>query len=221
MSKRIILCRHANEPKQKRIEHIQSKVGLNDQGAIRASLMPELINKLIGNAPYELHTYTHVYKNEPTSRAYYTSQLLANQVLYPKSDDFEQLVENIKKSTANIIVVCWEHCLISKIINLLIGKHPDWDHYTQKIGKQLGKKYKVKETQKIALKDISTIKYCADVFLKQNKGVRDYYIKPKQDVSYSLIWDVDYDKKEYTVFPDYIIKRCKKHHKRFKVMKYV
>ena len=220
MSKRIILARHGEQSKQKRVESIQSKIGLTDQGAVRASLMPELVNKLIGNEPYELHTYTHTYEDVPTSRAYYTSQLLANHVLYPKDDDLEQLVDNIKKSTAKNIIVCWEHSLISKIINLLIGQHPDWDHYAHKIGKQLGKKYKLKDTQNVILKKIP-IRYCADIFLKENLGSRKYYNKPKQDVSYSLVWDVDYDKKQYTVFPDYIIKKCKNSDKKLKVLKYI
>lgn len=223
MHKRIIIIRHGEEPKQKKIDHIQTIIGLNNQGVIRASLMPEVIHALIGDRPYELHTYTHILNNEPTSRSYYTAQLLTPEYLYDKSDDVEHLVNNIKQSASNIIIVCWEHTKIPKIIDRLISVKPDWDKTTKKIHGQLGKDtYEIKGEQKIDLKDI-TIKYCSDSIdiLYENLHARDYYIKPKEDVGYSLIWDIDYDEKRYKVYPGYIIKKCKKHNKRFKVLKYI
>jgi hypothetical protein len=220
-NKRILLVRHGEEQHQKRIEKIQTRIGLNNQGIVRTALMPELINKLIGNEPYELHTYTHLSKDEPTSRSYYTSQLLHHSVLYDKSDDIHQLVHNIKNSQANNIIVCWEHCEMSRIMHELIDIKPDYDHNAKKIFKQLDKKFKLKDITTIRLKDVKHLKYCSNEFLKQNTDTRDYYIKPDEDVSYALVWDINYDDKTYKVYPDYIIKKCKNHKKRFKVFKYL
>ena len=90
--KRIIILRHGEEPKQKRLKHIQSEIGLSLQGVVRASLMPELILNLLGrNESFELHTYTHTITGVPMSRSYYTAQRLfempemSNKVLYDKS----------------------------------------------------------------------------------------------------------------------------------------
>jgi hypothetical protein len=221
ISKRIILLRHSEEPKQKRIEKIQTRIGLNNQGVVRTSLMPELIHKLIGNKAYELHTYTHPFKDEPTSRSYYTSQLLQHQVLYEKSDDIHHLVDNIKNSKANIIIIFWEHCEIPKVIHELIDIKIDWDHTSKKIYKRLNKKYKLVEKKTVSLKDLKDIKYCADGFIKENIDTRDYYIKPNESIGYALVWDINYDKKEYKVYPNYLIKKCKNHNKRFKVFKYI
>lgn len=221
MSKRIILVRHGEEPKQKKIGHIQTKIGLNNQGAIRSALMPEIVHSLIGDESYELHTYTHILNNEPTSRSFHTSQLLKNQILYDKNDDIEQLVDNVKKSASSIIIVCWEHAHLPTIMARLIGVHSNWDHISKKIYKKLDKKYKLKSKQKINLKDITTIKYCSDEFLKENTKVRDYYIEPEEDIGYALVWDITYDVKKYKVYPSYLIKKCKKHNKRFKIFKYI
>jgi len=219
--KRIILLRHCEQPHQKKIEKIQSHVGGTNQGMIRTYLRPELINKLIGNETYELHTYTHTYKNEPTSRAYYTSQLLLHHTLYEKSDDINELVENVKKSICKNIIICWEHEELCIIMNNLIGIKPTWSYVAKKMYNELGKKFKVKDKVKIELKDVEHLKYCASDFIKQNTKTRDYYTKPDEEIEYALVWDIDYEKKEYKVYPDYMIKKCQKNKNKFKVLKYI
>jgi len=220
--KRVIVIRHGEECRKKKIEKIQTKIGLTNQGAVRTSLMPEIIHKLVGDEPYELHTYTHMEHNEPTSRAFYTTQLLeTTPMLYEKSDDIKQLVENIKKSKAKNIIVFWEHNLVCHIMHQLIGLKPDWEDTAKKIYKKLGKKYKLMDKVMVNLADLNEIKYCSDEFLKENMEVRDYYIKPSDDISYSLVWDIDYGNKSYKVFPNYIIKKVKDDENAFKVIKYL
>jgi hypothetical protein len=215
--KRIILLRHGEEPKQKKIDKIQTEIGLNEQGAIRASLMPEIIEKLIGKEPFELHTYTHTVDDKPTARSFYTAQLIEKKVLYPKSSDIDQLIENIKKSEAKIIIVCWEHKEQINIMKKLIDVDVDWNKIADKIYKKLGKKYTLKSKQTIELKDI-TMTYCSEHYIEHNTKVRDYIIKPKDDISYGLVWDIDFDNKSYKVYPNYLIK---KKGAVYKVFKYI
>lgn len=220
-NKRVLLCRHGNECKQHKIEHIQTRIGLSDQGALRAFFMPEIIASLIGDEPYEVHTYTNPENGVPTSRSYYTAQLLDNIILYDQSEDIKLLVENIKKSKAKNIIVIWSHYFIELIIEQLIGLKPDWEKWAKKIYKQLDKKYTLLAEEKIELCDVKFIKYSASAYLRENRKAREYYDKPKNDISYAIMFDVDYNNKTYDIFPTYLIEKCKKYCNRYKVSKYL
>lgn len=217
--KRIIILRHCEEPKQKKIAHIASEIGMTNQGAVRTFMMPKLVHKLINDDAYQLHTYTHTVDNEPTSRSFYTCQFLdkTNIVLYHKSADFHELVENIKASKAKTIIVVWEHLQIPKIIKLLIGKRINYEKTCKKIWKRMPKK----TSEKISLLNVT---YCAESMIKKNKQVRDYYISFEDDLEYSLVWDIAFDetgsmliKKSLSVYPGFLIKKGKK----WKVLNYL
>jgi hypothetical protein len=199
--KRVIILRHGEEPNTKSYD--ETTIGLNDQGAVRALMMPELVQKLLGTN-YECHTYTHTIISQPTSRSYYTCQLLNNKVLvYNKSDDIDTLTDNIKKSENNTIIVCWEHKQIPNIIDNLIGKQQiDYNSVVSKIQLNLDK-YNLIKTSYININDLAKIEYCADDFLKDNKKVRTNYIE--DDMEFSLVWDINMDTNTYTTYPGYVI----------------
>ena len=127
MKKRIIILGHGEEPhpKQKKINKVQSRIGLNHQGAIRALMMPELLKTLLGEAKYELHTYTHNKNNIPTSRSFYTTQFAKNKILIcDKSNQVDLLIKNVLNSKAQNIVICWEHTQIPLMLKQLIDQQP-------------------------------------------------------------------------------------------------
>ena len=161
-----------------------------------------------------------MYKNEPTSRSYFTSQLLKNRNLsINKSDEVDQLVEDLKKETANNIICIWEHSVIPKIIHKLIGvSAPDYDHTVSNISKQLGKEIPLKSTQAINEDDIKNIQLCAKDFKKDNEKVNDHITTLKDDVAYSLVWDINFTKKSYTVYSGYLIESNKTN---WQVLKYL
>jgi hypothetical protein len=206
--KRIIILRHGEEPINKKINHISSKIGLNSQGAVRALLMPEIINKLVDNDEYELHTYTHTFNDKPTSRSFFTTLLLQNKILYDKSSDIDQLVNNIKASKSNTIIICWEHLQIPIIIHKLIGISPDYNKISKTIYNNLSKNIKMIEEQKITYGDINNVSVCSHDYLEQNMRYCGNNIKKKRNVKYSLVWDLNLNNNSYNVYPSYIIKKC-------------
>lgn len=219
--KRVIILRHGEEPKSKKYD--QSTIGLNDQGAARTLLMPEIVEKIL-KADYECHTYTHNVKGTPTSRSYYTCQLLKNKVtVYDDSDEIDKLVNNIKKSANNNIVIVWKHKLIPDIINKLTAndkksnglkkiinklkkkeKKIDYDEIASNINKNL-KNYDLLGTKKINVNELTQIKYCSDNVLQNNQKVRKEYIKNDDDIEYSLVWDINLESKTYKVYPGYLV----------------
>jgi hypothetical protein len=216
---RIIILRHGEEPDIKKYKDIESSLGLSNQGAVRALTMPELVNKLLNNEQYEFYTYTHLKNKEPTCRAFYTGQLLNNPKLKcDKSSDIKQLVADVVKSKFENIVICWEHSVIPDIINELIGIKPDYDKEAEKISSKLDTVFI--ETEKTIIKklQLERIKYCAEDFTKENLNSRNDFIELKDDIEYSLIWDIDLEKKTYKVYPGYLIDKKKNH---FLVKKYI
>lgn len=221
--KKVICLRHIEEPKNKKISKIQTHIGMNNQGVVRTSLMPELIKSLTGGEIYELHTYTHPFNKIPTSRSYYTAQLLLHDqevakkaILYLKSDEIDKLVNNVLNSTSRVIVIIWEHVQMTNIIKGLIGADINYN----KTAKEVYQHLELKSQFDVRLRDLPLIKRCSDDFLARNLSVCGYYIEPEEDISYALTWTVYPDEKRYEVAPNYIIQRNKNHKKRFKVFKY-
>lgn len=227
MVKKVFCLRHIEEPKNKKISKIQTHIGMNNQGVIRTSLIPELVQSLTQNNPYELHTYTHPAFKYPTSRSYYTAQLLLhdkniskNSVLYEKSDEIDKLVANVLNSKAEIVVIIWEHVQMTHIFRGLIGVDVNYNDIANDTYLKLGKEFPLKEKKTINLKDLPLIKRSSDTFLGKNLEVCDYHIEPKDDISYGLTWIIDIHEKKYEVCPNYIIQKSKNHKNRFKVFKY-
>jgi hypothetical protein len=221
-----LIFRHCEEPKQKRITDIASKIGMTDQGAVRTSIMPKLVSDLIGNEPYELHTYTHTINDEPTSRSYYTTQLLkpASRILYDKSDDLKKLIANVQRSEAPIIVIVWEHLKIPEMIHHLLRtkKLPNYEKTTKQIWKKLGgKQYPlVQKYQKSLPTTADPIEYCSPEFTAENTDVRNYYIKAPDNIAYSIVWDLDLRTGVYKVHPGVLIKRVKDSPGLYQILKY-
>jgi hypothetical protein len=210
--KRIFILRHVEEPKQHKYAHISTEIGMTDQGAVRTSMMPELISRLVNGLPYQVHTYTH--GDPPVSRSFLTSQLLdADKVLYSKSHDIEELVNNVRTSQYTNIVIIWEHLVIPKIIHLLTGKEVSYDKAVKKCYKKITIKKQRKTTSIVGVPKLT---FCNEIFLEKNKEARDYYINFRDDVAYSLVWDIQGHSLQ--VYPGYLIKR---HGEKFKVFKYV
>lgn len=201
--KRVIILRHGEEPNTKKYD--ETTIGLNNQGAVRTLLMPELVQKILGT-DYECHTYTNTIKGQPTSRSYYTSQLLNNKIsVYNKSSDINTLINNVKKSTNNNIIICWKHDKIPDIIDKLIGKQKiNYKNVISDIQKNLNN-YKLIGTKKINTNDLIQIKYCSDNFTENNKNVRTNFISNNDDLGYSLVWDININTKTYTVYPGYLV----------------
>lgn len=206
---RIIIVRHGEEPTSKSVKDIQSEIGLTLQGAVRAYLMPNLIKKLFGDKPFELHTYSHNKHGKPTSRSYYTSQLLHlsnNTVIYDKSDEIDELVKGINNSKADNIVVCWEHSKIPVIINGLINTQPDYNECVQNIASKLNEKKVSNYT--VQTDQLNHIQRCDPTVQSQNETVKYNHIDIKKDLEYALVWDVEYKgkhKSHYDVYPNYLI----------------
>ena len=139
-------------------------------------------------------TYTHTYNNEPTARSYYTAQLLNPTKLFRKSEQIHDVVQHIKDSNYDLIIVVWEHLEIPKMIHGLIGIQPDWEQHAKKVYKQLGKKYKQKNKHTLKVKNI-IVKYCCNDLTKENEKVRGECSSPLKDVSFSLVWDINYNLK--------------------------
>src|SRR5438105_3207297 len=165
--KKVICLRHIEEPKNKKIAKIQAHIGMNNQGVVRTSLMPELVNSLTGGEIYELHTYTNPVNKIPTSRSYYTAQLLLHDqeiakkaVMYLKSDEIDKLVNNVLNSTSKIIIIIWEHVQMANIIKSLIGADIDYN----KTAKEVYQNLSLRSQSDVRLRDLSLITRCTDDF---------------------------------------------------------
>lgn len=209
---RIILVRHGEEPTFHNHHDLKDKgseIGLTQQGAVRAICLPKLIEKIIGKKKFQLHTYTHLDHNEPTSRSYYTVQNLIsskrckNLVLYNKSYDIYELTNNIKSASKiyKNIVICWEHKQIPIIVqNLLkLNETPDYDTYVDKFNN----KSNLKEKQ--IVKNVDNIKLCAKFISSDNHKVKTENINDKDDMSYALVWDINFSSKKFKVYPGFTI----------------
>jgi len=233
---RIIFLRHGEEPDfvkisekiKNRLKHEDSIIGLTLQGAVRAYCMPTLIKKILGESKnFQLHTYTnynHKEANgkkcpEPVSRSYYTSQLLRsspnckNTVLYNKSEDVYELVENIKTNAKiyDNIIICWEHGQIPLIIQKLLDlkKEPSYNKIVKKFFKN---KYEIKK-ETIKTSDLSKIQRSANAMKKDNNKTKNELAKIKDDMYYAPVWDVKYNnednKGEFNVYPGLTINTLK------------
>ncbi len=222
MSKRIIFLRHGEQPtlkdtefdkdEIKKLEHEDSSIGLTLQGSIRAYMMPKLINKLFGKkAKYQIHTYTNCKDDEPVARAYYTTQLLrqdqrcSSVILYNKSENIYELVENLKNSKSKNIIVCWEHGRIPKILKQLLAlkEEPDYGKITKGFNK---KSYKL-STKKVTTDKLAIIQRCAPKLLNDNILTQDELITDEKELEYAPIWDVNLLKNKYSVYPGLTINK--------------
>jgi len=216
-SKRIIIMRHGEKPDKAEFTDDENYIGLTNQGAIRAFMMPTIVKNIIGSNPYSFYTYTHIINTEPTARSYYTGQLLSNRnTACDTSDEIDKLVQLVTADPSEIIIICWIHTRISDIINALIGISIDFDTICSNIYNNLPDE---KTTVKIKLDQISAIQYCANNFLSDNLQGRDYDIKKKKDIEYALVFDIDYINKSYQVYPNIIIEADDK--KTYSVKMYV
>jgi hypothetical protein len=218
---RIILLRHGEEPNfdhDHKLKKHDSEIGLTHQGAIRSHFLPTLVQKILGKKKYELHTYTHLKNDEPISRSYYTVQNLMlssqckNVVLYNKSDNIYELVENVMSSSKvnKNIIICWEHSQIPVIISKLLDLEtkPNYNKCI-KYANKLPKK-KIVEKNKISTSDIEYVQRCAKYIEKENDEIKGESVSVKGDMSYALVWDINMTKKEYCVYPGFTIKPKKK-----------
>ena len=194
---KIILVRHGEEPKNKKYLNILSHIGLTYQGATRAYLMPRLIEQVVKNNKYEVHTYTHSENDIPTSRSYYTVGLLnAKRVFYKKSDNINELVKNIKNSKSKYIVVCWEHGEFKNIITKLIGKKINYNDVVEDLKKansnNMGKTFDVE------LRDLRYISRCSVEYSFQNEECK--FDTEEDDMMFAPVWLLNLDKKKLKVF---------------------
>lgn len=187
--KRIIILRHGEKPDRHEYKDIESHLGLVNQGAVRAFLMPKLIKKLIGDEKYNFYTYTDSVSNIPTCRAFYTGQLLENRNdNFNKSSQTGELVNAISNDPSNTIIVCWEHDVIPDIIKQLINQDIDFKTVCKQVQKNKGEK---RSEVTVSLDQLDGIKYCSDDYLKENKKARNYVIDKNDDVAYSLVFDIN------------------------------
>lgn len=204
INKRIILIRHGEQATtlNRNIKEEDSEIGLTIQGAIRAYYLPHLIDILLDNK-YELHTYTHDKGIGPVSRSYYTvlplmsTEKCQHVILYKKSDDINELVANIKSSISKFIVVCWEHLQIPNIVKKLLNLNKEETPNYNKICKRLKYKFKnnkIEEMERIKIKPkifkkIKKITRCNYHLTNDNNKIKNEFIK--NDIPYSLIWDIE------------------------------
>lgn len=236
---KILFFRHGEEPtfkehiaehgsehdELKELEHEDSIIGLTLQGAVRTYFMPKIVKKLIGNNNFQLHTYTNYghkkgnnVLNEPVSRSYYTSQLLRSSkkcddiILYNKSDNVFELVENLLNASKKYpyIIVCWEHATIPIIIQhlLKLDHAPNYNEITKKF---MHDKIKYKKT--ISKKKIESIKRSANGVENDNDKIKNEIIDIDKDMYYAPIWEIKINhkkqKNKYNVFPGITIENNK------------
>lgn len=196
--KRIFIIRHGEKA-----DSTESDLGLTNQGVARAFLIPNLINSLIYTADYSFYVYANIKDGQPTSRSYYTAQLVTNKnYTCDKKTDIDQLVQLVVNDPTPNIFICWEHSVIPTIIERLIGVTVDYKALSKQLHKQL-----TSDVMKIKIKtsDIDNLQYCASDYLADNLKTRDYVVDPKRDVGYSLVFDIDYNSRKLEVYPGIII----------------
>jgi hypothetical protein len=222
VNKRVIILRHGEQAiyLDKKMRKEDSEIGLTKHGATRACYTPQLVQKLLDlktTDTYDIHTYTHDKGFGPVSRSYFTalplmgSEKCRQAVLYKKSGDIQELADNIKSSTAKIIIVFWEHKQIPMIIKQLFDlNETDTPNYN-KVCKSLKEglkndKFEVIDTIKIKPKKVKRIVRCNQTLSKDNFKIDKQWIK--NDLAYSLVWDAkfyDSGRKQYIVYPGIII----------------
>ncbi|AYV77785.1 MAG: hypothetical protein Edafosvirus1_116 [Edafosvirus sp.] len=201
---KIVTVRHFEEESNKEYKDISSHIGGTIQGAVRASLMPQLVHKLFGDEEYELHTYTNDVNNVPTSRSYYTVQLLkpAEKKLYSKSSNVDDLIKAVKETKYKNVLICWEHGEFPDIIKGLCGVKTNYDDTVNDLKKK-NKKNRIYPTKtfKVATKDVLNIVRSAPEYVVQNDATKMDLVD--DSFAYSPIWQFTLNVKSVSVFAGY------------------
>ncbi len=216
LNKRVILIRHGEEIDSRKVQKIESSIGLNHQGAIRAELLPNLVKALFGpEGSVAIHVYRHMKNGEPTSRSYYTAQKYVVSFEYELSTEIDKVVENICKSDRPNHLVIWEHHLIPHIIERLVGIEVDYTSAVEKI-QRMAKKIEPTKI-KVNVKDL-TVKYCASYREEENRKFRGYLTSKKRSWEFAVTWEIKCG--EVSVYPNFVTRSSGKKG-RFKIRSYL
>jgi hypothetical protein len=213
--KRILIVLHGEEPKGKSTSGIKPRIGLSVQGAVRAYLLPEMIKRVFGDEPYEVHTYDNKKSGKPVSRSYFTVKSLAKRatiVTQAKSDDVDGVVKAIKASKASNILVSWKGTRIPSIIKKLLNNvtKPDYDIEEPRFAKLLDPSKATLRT--VSEAEVEHIELCSSQYRKANESAKHAVSKTKKEVKHSIVWDLTYDPQNpsnnsYRTFANYVIYR--------------
>jgi len=199
---KVILCRHAEEPQNPQFKSIQTAIGMSYQGAVRTYLLPQLIEKLFNGNEYEVHTYTNSKNNIPVSRSYYTVQLLkGTRKFYNTSNDIDKLINGIKKSKSNNILVCWKHSHFETIIKKLTKININLKNIIKDLTKINTNNQQ--NTLQISTSEILNITRCSPEYKTENELCK--YDITKNDIKFSPIFILDTDKNTLHVSASYTL----------------
>jgi hypothetical protein len=123
--------------------------------------------------------------------------------LYKNNYDIEELIHNLQMDEVHIII--WQHKKIPDIVRKIIpeGIIPSYPDIYKKILKST-----IKICQKpIKIKNYKNLTFCHEKYLDINMKFRHKSIK--KNIEYSLIWDINLENLQYSIYPSFSIEKKK------------
>lgn len=215
--KRILIILHGEEPKGNSVSGIKPRVGLSQQGAVRAHMLPKMISKYFGENPYEIHTYTNCKAGHPVSRSYFTVKSVADNdpnatlQLYPKSESVDELLKGLRNSKSKHILVSWKSTKIPGIIKKLLDvEKPEYDDMENAMDKMISEGSFQKHI--VYPKDIAHIEVCDAKYKSQNESAKRKISDRDKEIKHCIVWDLKYfgskhPDNSYSIFASFMINR--------------